>query len=175
MSQENVAQNGGETLAREELSEEDLIECVRAQCMKNKVGGSIMGLSTVFRKIDRDHSKRLNYREFTEGMRSFGINLNDKDMKRLFETFDADKTKTVDFNEFLKVLKPPMPDCRKKLVSYVFDLLDKDSNGVLTTDDIAKNGNLSSSLKKNSPLIKFIFFYLPTSYRLVRINEDHVS
>ena len=101
-----------------------------------------MGLSTVFRKIDRDHSKRLNLTEFKEGMTLFGIKLNDRDMKRLFNKFDKDGSKTVDFNEFLRVLKPPMAPCRIKLVKYVFELLDKDHNKVLTTDDIAQNGEL---------------------------------
>ena len=123
-----------------EVTDKQLIEYVRTQCMKNKVGGSIMGLSTVFRKIDRDHSKRLNLTEFSEGMTLFGIKLNEKDMRRLFNKFDIDHSKTVDFNEFLKVLKPPMPQCRIKLVKYVFQLLDKDGNKVLTTDDIAQNG-----------------------------------
>ena len=127
-----------------ELTDEDLIEYVRTQCMKNKVGGSIMGLSPVFRKIDRDHSKRLNLTEFKEGMTLFGIKLNDRDMKRLFNKFDKDGSKTVDFNEFLRVLKPPMAPCRIKLVKYVFQLLDKDHNKVLTTDDIAQNGKLIS-------------------------------
>lgn len=99
-----------------------------------------MGLSTVFRRIDKDHSKRLNLTEFSEGMKVFGIEVNNRDLQRIFNEFDADNSLTVDFNEFLKVLKPPMPECRKKLVRYVFHLLDKDQNGVLTADDIAKNG-----------------------------------
>ena len=144
-----------------ELTDEDLIEYVRTQCMKNKVGGSIMGLSTVFRKIDRDHSKRLNLTEFKEGMTLFGIRLNERDMKRLFNKFDKDGSKTVDFNEFLRVLKPPMAPCRIKLVKYVFQLLDKDHNKVLTTDDIAQNGKFFIKFVKY--IVAYHLFYVKTN------------
>ncbi len=98
-----------------------------------------MGLSCVFQAFDKDKSKRLNFEEFSDGMAAFGINVSPSDMKRLFDHFDSDHSSVVDFNEFLKVLKPPLNDFRKKLLLYVFDLLDKDQNGILTTDDIAQN------------------------------------
>ncbi len=33
-----------------------------------------------------------------------------------------------------------MPECRKKLVRYVFQVLDKNGDKILTAQDIAQNG-----------------------------------
>ena len=55
----------------------------------------------MFRRMDDDGSRSLNLEEFSKGIRETGLELNDDDLKNLFQKFDIDSSGTVNIDEFL--------------------------------------------------------------------------
>ena len=112
-----------------------LVESIRQQCLKKGLSG-IKGLSVLFRGMDRDYSKKICIREFTEGMRRYGIQISDKDCAVVFQLFDKDHSGLVDFHEFLMQLRPPMDKSRIDVINEAFDKLDVIKDDILKVDDL---------------------------------------
>lgn len=55
----------------------------------------------MFRLMDDDGSKALNYEEFSRGMQDAGLDLDASHLQELFDMFDKDKSGSVSLNEFL--------------------------------------------------------------------------
>ena len=55
----------------------------------------------MFRRMDDDGSRTLNLEEFSKGVRETGLEINDDDVKVLFDKFDVDGSGTVNIDEFL--------------------------------------------------------------------------
>lgn len=112
-----------------------LLDRLRNQCLHKGVGG-IKALSVVFRNMDTDFSKRLSYTELEEGIKMYGLQVDDDDLKLLFETFDKDKNRSIDFLELVTKLQPPMPKKRVEVINQAFDKLDAIKDGVLKMEDL---------------------------------------
>ena len=54
-----------------------------------------------FRIFDDNRSNTLDFEEFSKGMHDYQTDLNDAEIKVLFQKFDTDDSGTVNFNEFL--------------------------------------------------------------------------
>jgi hypothetical protein len=122
---------------RIELSEraKELFIQMREQCLKRGYGG-IKELAVVFRKMDRDFSKRICYEELRLGLKLFSMEISQKDLKLLFLSFDADENRQIDFAEFLHRLRPPLSPVRIKIIDEVFNKLDVNGDGAINTDDL---------------------------------------
>lgn len=57
------------------------------------------------------------------------LNLNESEIKSLFDAFDRNRDGSVDYDEFVRVLQGPMNNFRKKLVLQAFNRIDKDKSG----------------------------------------------
>ena len=55
----------------------------------------------MFRRMDDDGSKCLNYEEFSKGIRETGLELDDEGYMQMFENFDKDSSGQVSIDEFL--------------------------------------------------------------------------
>jgi len=55
----------------------------------------------MFRRMDDDGSRSLNFEEFSKGIRETGLELNSEDMEQLFISFDLDGSGSVNIDEFL--------------------------------------------------------------------------
>lgn len=64
-----------------------------------------------------------------------GITNNDE-IKSLFREFDKTQNGQIDLSEFLQQLRPPMNERRQKAVSNLFDSIDVNKDGKLTTSDL---------------------------------------
>ena len=115
---------------------ESLICVLREKCLSGGIN-SIKGLSTVFRAMDIDYSKRIVIEELKDGLQKYGIHMSDSYLQRLFEALDVNGSGGIDFCEFMKQLRPPMLECRIKVVNEAFDKLDVNQNGSIEIDDLS--------------------------------------
>ena len=122
------------TTATEHNSDE-LLKQVKEQCESRGIH-CIKGFSALFRGLDRDYSKNINCHEFKNGLKRFGVEMSDQELKCLFTVFDKDHSGLIDFREFMTVLRPALAPCRLKLVNEVFDILDTVKDGVLQVEDL---------------------------------------
>ncbi|NXH48777.1 CAPSL protein, partial [Dicaeum eximium] len=113
----------------------DPLERLRLQCLARGSAG-IKRLGRVFRIIDGNNSRTLDFNEFQRGLRHYDVTINKEEAQELFRIFDKDGSGTIDFDEFLVTLRPPMSNARKEIVMQAFQKLDKTGDGVITIEDI---------------------------------------
>ncbi|XP_031563651.1 calcyphosin-like protein isoform X1 [Actinia tenebrosa] len=111
------------------------VEILRLKCLSRGCGG-IMGLGRVFRIMDDDGNRKLDFAEFKKGLREYGLILEPKEVKSIFDAFDKDGSGTIDFDEFLISLRPPMSKARKSVINLAFNKLDKTGDGQITVEDL---------------------------------------
>ena len=99
--------------------------------LKSRGQYSFADLGKTFKEIDEDNSGALNLSEFKQGMKGFGIELDDQDMRKLFEYFDKDDSKSIEYDEFLQGIRKPLNERRTKLINVVYNTLDKKSEGAV--------------------------------------------
>lgn len=122
----------------------ELIARMRHQCLGKGISG-IKGLAVLFRGMDKDYSKSVNYQEFKEGVKQYGLIFTDAELELIFKHCDKDKSSTIDFREFLEELRPPMPKCRVDVINQAFDKMDVVRDNLLKVDDLkSKLVNLSA-------------------------------
>ena len=113
----------------------DPIEKLRLACLSRGSSG-IKGLGRVFKIMDDDGSRTLDFNEFKKGLRDYGLYLEPKEVKNVFDAFDKDGSGNLDFDEFLVTLRPPMSNARKRVINEAFKKLDKTGDGAITIDDL---------------------------------------
>merc|ERR1719299_81492 len=74
-------------------------------------------------------------------MHELGFKYTDAEVDMLYKAFDADGSGSINYDEFLGAVRPPMTLRRKRLVQKVFESLDLDKSGVLTSDDLKSRFN----------------------------------
>jgi Ca2+-binding EF-hand superfamily protein len=113
----------------------DPMEKLRLQCLARGCGG-IKGLARMFRIIDDDGSKQLDFPEFAKGLHDYGVQLDKQDVKTIFMSLDSNSSGSIDFEEFLLALRPAMSRSRQNIVNKAFEKLDKTRDGIITVDDM---------------------------------------
>ena len=114
----------------------ELVKDIRETCMRKGVRG-ILGLASVFRRMDADFSQTVAFEEFASGLADYGVTgISREDLKRVFTSFDKDSSGTIDFREFVNALRPPLPPCRVALINEAFNKLDANKDGVLQVEDL---------------------------------------
>lgn len=130
-AQENLPVDG------QSISPEQLLSRIRSALVERGVYG-IRGISKIFRAMDANGNRLLDPDDFKWGLINYGIILNDQEVQTLIGVFDRNKDGTVNFDEFLATIKGPMADSRLRLVALAYERLDKNADGQVTLDDIAK-------------------------------------
>ncbi|XP_022903110.1 calcyphosin-like protein [Onthophagus taurus] len=118
-----------------EGSKGDPIKRLRLLCLSRGATG-ILGLGRLFRNMDDDGNKQLNFDEFLVGLREVGLEITAEEAKTMFESFDKDNSGGVNMDEFLIAIRPPMSESRIKVIQEAFKKMDKTGDGVITIDDL---------------------------------------
>ena len=128
---------GGVSMPRPKGSKDEVsgIALVRAALRKRGALG-IIGIARQFRLVDTNGSGSIDKDEFKKAMRM--ININDDD-DAIFAEFDKDGSGTVNYEEFLRSSRGGMNRKRTLAVGDVFDTLDRDKDGFLTTEELQKH------------------------------------
>ncbi|XP_074138772.1 calcyphosin-like protein isoform X5 [Sminthopsis crassicaudata] len=113
----------------------DPMERLRLQCLARGSAG-IKGLGRVFRIMDDDNSRTIDFKEFMKGLNDYAVVLEKEEAQELFNRFDKNRNGKIDFNEFLLTLRPPMSRARKEVIMQAFRKLDKTGDGVITIEDL---------------------------------------
>lgn len=82
----------------------DPIEILRAKCLARGANG-IRGLSRLFKIMDDNKNKKLDFDEFRKGITEYGLNYSKEEISEIFAIFDRDKSGQIDFDEFLERLR----------------------------------------------------------------------
>ena len=74
--------------------------------------------------------------EFKKAVKDFRIELSDKEIQTVFQTFDRDGSGSIDYDEFVRGVRGAMNPFRVKIVKTAFSKLDKDGSGIIDINDI---------------------------------------
>jgi len=128
----------------------DPMEKLRHQLLSRGSTG-ILGFGRVFRRMDDDGNRQLNFEEFQEGMNDSGLDkLSAEDHKAMFQAIDKDKSGSISFNEFLESVRPPMSQSRKNVIMEAFRKMDTSGDGVLSVEDIRQTYSVEQHPKFKS-------------------------
>lgn len=127
---------------------DSVLEKFRAK-LQSRGGKGIIGLQRQFKIFDDNNSKTLEFTEFLKACKDFKVDLNQSEIKILFNSFDNDGSGAVDYNEFLREVRGEMNGYRKKIVLQAFDKMDVDKSGVIEISEVKTLYNC-----KNHPDVK---------------------
>ncbi|XP_064471038.1 calcyphosin-like protein [Ornithodoros turicata] len=113
------------------------VDKLRLLCLQRGSTG-ILGLGSVFRRMDANGSGDLSREEFITGLNQCGFSrfLSDEDLDKLFEQFDADGSGAIKYDEFIRAVRPRMSPRREAQVMKAFEKMDRSGDGQVTFEDI---------------------------------------
>jgi len=114
--------------AQTELTAAAIVDEMRRLIMKKGGRAGYRGLTRVLRIMDDNGNKKLDKYELQNGIQTYGLHLNAKQMDEVMETFDLDGSGEVSVSEFLQVLRGPMSRDRMALVQQAYMLLDQNGD-----------------------------------------------
>ena len=88
-------------------------------------------------------------RQFKLFLNEYKINLTNDEIMLLFATFDKNENGVIEYDEFINLLRGPMNQKRKDIVTKAFNKLDIDKSGFIDMDEIKHSYNA-----KNNPDVK---------------------
>lgn len=116
---------------------DDLLREIKSKLV-SRGSMSIRGLGRVFRILDDNRNRQLEPKELQDGLKDFGIFIDDEAAHCVLKHFDRDGSGTVDFNEFLRAIRGDLNETRIALIRKAYDKLDVNGDGTVTLDDVAK-------------------------------------
>ena len=118
-----------------ESSGDPILDKLR-QTLRDRGAMGIFGLSKKFKIMDDDNSGYLNEAEFNKAMNECRMELTKQQLKHLFRYFDKSDDGNISYDEFLTGIRGVLNRRRKAMVHLAFNILDKDSSGIIDMDDI---------------------------------------
>ncbi|GAB2230165.1 hypothetical protein Droror1_Dr00014422 [Drosera rotundifolia] len=96
----------------------------------------IAGLKEMFRMIDTDNSGQITFDELKEGLKKFGANLEESEIRHLMQAADVDNNNTIDYGEFIAAMLHLNRLDREDHLFTAFSYFDKDGSGYITRDEL---------------------------------------
>ena len=119
----------------------ELIETLKRKINERGPKG-ILGLIKIFKEMDKNKTGKINKEELKAAIKSSikqGVDSNDVEV--IFKELDTDKDNLISQNELLKLLKGTMNEERKKIVTFVFNLLKPQKTDHVNIIDMKKKYN----------------------------------
>lgn len=159
------------------LTQKAAFDKVRGAILARGANG-IKGVARVMRIMDDNGNKKLNIEEFWEGLREYGLELDDRTLRACFGAFDTDGIGFISFDEFLMGLRGDLNARRKKMVMLAYDVLDVDGSGQVTYADIEQAYNTSqcaevlAGLKTEEEILEAFFDQWDTDTKDGVVTKD---
>ena len=96
----------------------------------------INGIRRIFKIMDDNQSKTLDFSEFAKAMQDYRISTDQGEIQRIFALFDRDSCGSINYDEFLRAIVGEMNDRRKSQVLLAFARFDKDGSGIINIEDL---------------------------------------
>ncbi|XP_062221331.1 calcium-dependent protein kinase 6-like [Phragmites australis] len=96
----------------------------------------LAGLKEMFKAMDTDGSGAITFEELKEGLRKYGSNLNEAEIRHLMDAADVDKSGTIDYDEFIAATVHMSKLEREEHLLAAFAYFDKDGSGYITVDEL---------------------------------------
>jgi len=107
----------------------------REACARRGVRG-IMSLRRSFMIADDNNDKTIDAQEFKKLIHDYRIDVEEKDVKALFNEFDSDRSGSISYDEFLRGVMGEMNDFRMNLAKRAFKIMDRDGSGQVDINDL---------------------------------------
>ncbi|KAL3839391.1 hypothetical protein ACJIZ3_023982 [Penstemon smallii] len=98
----------------------------------------IAGLKEMFKIIDTDNSGQITFDELKVGLKRFGANLNESEIRDLMKAADVDNSGTIDYGEFIAATLHLNKIDKEDYLLKAFSYFDKDGSGYITQDELQK-------------------------------------
>lgn len=109
---------------------------MRSVLLKSKASKRPSFLNDIFKNMDKDNSRKIDYSEFKRGLSNLGFtDLKEAEIRNIFNEFDINKDGKIDYREFVNIMKPSLAPQRKDIVDRAFQKLDINNDGHLTLED----------------------------------------
>ncbi|KAJ8490517.1 hypothetical protein OPV22_012238 [Ensete ventricosum] len=96
----------------------------------------IAGLREMFQAMDTDNSGAITFDELKEGLRRYGSNLKESEIRALMDAADVDNSGTIDYGEFVAATIHLNKLEREEHLVAAFSYFDKDGSGYITVDEL---------------------------------------
>lgn len=101
-------------------------------------GIGIRSLAVIFRRMDENGNKRLDFDEFTAALGECGLFTSIPNAQALMKYFDVDGDGNISYEEFMRGLREPLTERRKNMVERAFEIMDRNGCGEITVQDICE-------------------------------------
>ena len=125
---------------QESMKQISPVEKFRTILRKRGVRG-IMAMRRAFIIADENDSKTLTLPEFIKFCHDYRIPISGNEINELFEEFDTNKNGEINYDEFVQAFIGEMSERRKRLITILFETLDKNRKGFIDLDDIRNTYN----------------------------------
>ncbi|XP_038705683.1 calcium-dependent protein kinase 26-like isoform X2 [Tripterygium wilfordii] len=96
----------------------------------------IAGLREMFKAMDTDNSGAITFDELKAGLRRYGSQMNDTEIRNLMDAADVDNSGTIDYGEFIAATIHLNKLEREEHLMAAFQYFDKDGSGYITIDEL---------------------------------------
>ncbi|KAJ4965737.1 hypothetical protein NE237_017586 [Protea cynaroides] len=96
----------------------------------------IAGLKEMFKAMDTDNSGAITFDELKAGLRRYGSNLKESEIRQLMDAADVDNNGTIDYGEFIAATVHLNKLEREEHLVAAFSYFDKDGSGYITVDEL---------------------------------------
>jgi len=100
--------------------------------IQKRGGIGIRSLGVIFRRMDDNGNKKLDLREFTEALNTYGLFPKVVEVQALMKFYDVDGDGNITYEEFIRGLRDPLTARRKAMVDKAFALIDRNNSGTIT-------------------------------------------
>ncbi|RRT60522.1 hypothetical protein B296_00012995 [Ensete ventricosum] len=90
----------------------------------------------MFQAMDTDNSGAITFDELKEGLRRYGSNLKESEIRALMDAADVDNSGTIDYGEFVAATIHLNKLEREEHLVAAFSYFDKDGSGYITVDEL---------------------------------------